>query len=117
MAENKITEAREKILETVALLEENRGETNSVIVLAKIKTPRSHDGSFQSLVVVFDPQTMEAKEWIPVTVPVQNSVALVVCAQDNILSEYAKEQTHDTQLLASKVTDPVLKFVLEAKPL
>ena len=117
MAENKIENARQQILSTVDMLNKNIGGSKSVIVLAKVKTPRSHDGSLQSLIVVFDPETMEAKEWIPVTAPVQNTVALVVCAQENTLSEYAKEQNHETSLLASKVTDPVLKFALEAKAL
>lgn len=117
MAEEKISNARQQILETENMLTQNIGNSNSVIVLAKVKTPRSHDGNLQSLVVVFDPSTMEMREWIPVTVPVQNNVALVVCANDNTLSEYAKEQNHATQMLASKVEDPVLKFVLEAKAL
>lgn len=117
MAENKIENAKQQALATVDFLNQNIGGTESLIVLAKIKTPRSHDGSLQSLIVVFDPETMEAKEWIPVTTPVQNTVALVVCAQENTLAEYAKEQNHEAALLASKVNDPVLKFVLEAKPL
>lgn len=117
MAENKIENAKQQALATVDFLNQNIGGTESLIVLAKIKTPRSHDGSLQSLIVVFDPETMEAKEWIPVTTPVQNTVALVVCAQENTLAEYAKEQNHEAALLASKVNDPVLKFVLDAKPL
>lgn len=117
MAENKIENAKQQALATVDFLNQNIGGTKSLIVLAKIKTPRSHDGSLQSLIVVFDPETMEAKEWIPVTTPVQNTVALVVCAQENTLAEYAKEQNHEAALLASKVNDPVLKFVLDAKPL
>lgn len=117
MAEEKITQAREQILATCNMLEQNVGTTNSLIVLAKIKTPKSHSGDLQGLVVVFDPSTMEAKEWIPVTAPVQNTVSLVVCAKDNTLSEYAKEQNHETGMLVSKVSDPVLKFVLECKAL
>lgn len=117
MAEQKIEDAKNQTLATDQLLTQNIGNTNSLIVLAKVKSPKLHDGSLESLVVVFDPSTMEAKEWIPVTTPVQNSVALVVCAKDNTLSEYAKEQNHDTKVLASKVSDPVLKFVLEAKAL
>lgn len=117
MAEDKIAEARVQILATDSLLNSNIGFTNSVIVLAKVKTPKSHDGQLNSLIVVFDPQTMEAKEWIPVTTPVQNTVALVTCAKDNTLEEYAKEQNHATDMLASKVTDPVLKFVLDSRPM
>lgn len=117
MAEEKLVNARNQILETEKMLEKNIGPEKSVIVLAQIKTPRSHDGSLQSLVVVFDPSTMETREWIPVTTPVQNNVALVVCANDSTLFEYAREQNHETKILASKVSDPVLKFVLDAKAL
>ena len=117
MAENKIEGARLEVLSTLKALEQSLGDSKVLIVLAKIKTPKSHDGSLQSLIVVFDPETMEAKEWLPVTRPIQNTVALVVCAQDNTLAEYAKEQNHETVLLANKVSDPVLKFVLESKAL
>lgn len=117
MAEEKLANARNKILETQKMLEQNIGSANSVIVLATVKSPKSHSGNPESLVAVFDPETMEAREWIPVTTPVQNNVALVVCAQDSTIFEYAREQNHDTKILASKVTDPVLKFVLEAKAL
>lgn len=116
-AQNKLISASQKILATDSLLSANIGGANSLIVLAKIKTPRSHDGSLQSLIVVFDPATMEVKEWIPVTTPVQNTVALVVSAKTNNIEEYAKEQNQEPQLLASKVSDPVLKFVLESKAL
>lgn len=115
MAENKIAEARVQILQTDSMLNQNIGGTNSVIVLAKVKTKKSIDGMPQSLIVAFDPETMEAKEWIPVTAPVQNTVALVVCAKEHNLAEYAKEQNHEANLLAPKVSDPVLKFVLESK--
>lgn len=117
MAEDKISQARVQILSTDSILTQDIGDTNSLIVLAKVKSSRSLDGQPSSLIVVFDPSTMEAKEWIPVTAPVQNTVALIVCAKDHTLSEYAKEQNHETSLLASKVTDPVLKFVLESKAL
>lgn len=113
----KIAEARTQILATDSMLTSNLGDSQSLIVLAKVKTPKSHDGEPQSIVVVMDPQTLEAKEWIPVTTPVQNTVALVTCAKDNTLEEYAREMNHDTQMLAPKVSDPVLKFVLEAKAL
>ena len=116
-AMNKIDAARQQVLETENTINNNIGDSKSIIVLGKIKTPKSHDGNLQSLVVVFDNSTMEIKEWIPVTTPVQNTVALVVCANDNTLAEYAKEQNHDTKVLAGKVNDPVLKFVLEANPL
>lgn len=115
MAEQKLENAREATLSTEEMLSNSLGTAKSVIVLASVKTPKSHDGRPQGLVVVFDPETMNVKEWIPVTTPVQNTVALVVCAKDNTLAEYAKEQNHDTNTLASKVTDPVLKFVLESK--
>lgn len=117
MQANKIAEAREQILQTEEVLKQNIGTTNSVIVLAKIKSKKSRSGEPQSLIVVFDSQTMEMKEWIPVTTPVQNTVAMVLCAQDNTLQEYAIEQNHDTSLLASKTDNPVLKFVLDAYPL
>lgn len=117
MAEQKIETARQQIIETENLLKQNIGDNLSVIVLAKVKSKKSLDGLPSSLIVVFDPTTMEAKEWIPVTSPVQNTVALVVCANDNMLMEYAREQNHETQMLASKVADPVLKFVLESKAL
>lgn len=116
-AEATMENARQQVLATDSLLTANIGTGNSLIVLAKVKSPKSHDGELNSLIVVFDPSTMETKEWIPVTKPVQNTVALVVCAKDNTLSEYAKEQNHETKMLASKVTDPVLKFVLEARPM
>lgn len=117
MAQAKLAEAKEQILATEQMLVENNGTQNCVIVLAKVKTPKSHDGEPHSLIVVFDPTTMEVKEWMPVTAPVQNTVALVTCAKDNTLDEYAREQNHEAALLASKVTDPVLKFALEAKAL
>lgn len=117
MAQNKISEARSRILATDSMLTQNIGAENSLIVLAKVKSPKSIDGQPSSLIVVFDPSTMEAKEWIPVTTPVQNTVALVVCAKDDTLAEYAKEMNHETDMLTSKVTDPVLKFVLESKAL
>lgn len=117
MAEKKIEEARVQILATDSLLTQSVGPNNYLIVLAHVKSPHSLDGQPSSLIVVFDPQTMEVKEWIPVTTPVQNSVALVTCAKDNTLEEYAKEGNKDTSMLASKVTDPVLKFVLESKAL
>ena len=116
-AEEKLVNARTQIIETENFLTQNIGSSNSVIVLAKVKTPRSHDGNLQSLVAVFDPSTMENTEWIPVTTPVQNNVALVICANDSTLFEYAREQNHETKMLAAKVSDPVLKFVLEAKAL
>lgn len=117
MAEQKLEVAREKILATEDVLNQDMGGENSLIVLAKVKSPRSHDGSLKSLIVAFDPETMEVREWLPVTTPVQNTVALVVCAKDGTLSEYAKEMNHETSLLIPKVSDPVLKFVLEAKAL
>lgn len=117
MAQNKIDAAQAQILATDSLLTQNLGNQNSIIVLAKVKSPKSHDGQPKSLVVVFDPSTMEVKEWLPVTTPTQNTVALVMCAKNNTLSEYAKEQNHDTSMLASKTDNPVLKFVLEAHPL
>lgn len=117
MAEQKIETARQEIISTEALLTKNIGDKNSLIVLAKIKTRKSIDGQPQSLIVVFDPETMKATEWIPVTTPVQNTAALIVCAKENTLSEYAKELNHDTQALAPKVSDPVIKFVLDAKAL
>ena len=115
MAQNKIDTARVKILSTEEMLTKNIGSNQSVIVLANVKMKRHHEPS--SLIVVFDPETMEVKEWIPVTVPVQNTVALVVCAKDNTLTEYAREMNHDTSMLTGRVTDPVLKFVLDANPL
>lgn len=117
MAQAKLDTARNTILDTEAMLQKNIGDQNSVIVLAKVKAHKSVSGNPQSLVVVFDAQTMEIKEWIPVTVPVQNTVAMVICAQDNTLSEYAKEQNHEAGMLVSKTTDPVLKFILEAHAL
>lgn len=117
MADQKIESARQKIIDTEEIIRKNTGDSNFLIVLAKVKTPALHDGNLESLVVVFDPSTMEAKEWIPVTTPVQNNVAMVVCANDNTLAEYAKEQNNATDILSGKVTDPVLKFVLEAKAL
>lgn len=117
MAKNKISQAREQILATDSMLTANIGSSNSVIVLAKVKSRKSVSGLPSSLIVAFDPETMEAKEWIPVTTPVQNTVALVVCAEDNMLFEYSREQNHDTEMLVSKVSDPVLKFVLEANAL
>lgn len=117
MAEEKISDARVQILQTDSLLTSNIGEDNSLIVLAKIKTKKSIDGTPRSLIAVFDPSTMEVKEWIPVTTPVQNTVALVIAAKDNILQEYSQEQNKDTKVFVSKTTDPVLKFVLEANPL
>lgn len=117
MAEEKINTARDQILSTDSLLTRNIGNANSVIVLAKVKSPKSLDGEPSSLIVVFDPSTMEAKEWIPVTAPVQNTVALVICAQNNTLQEYAKEQNHATDVLLDDTSDPVLKFVLESKAL
>lgn len=116
-AEDKLVNARTQILETEKFLQDNIGSSNSLIVLSKVKTPKSHDGNLQSIVAVFDPQTMEMREWIPVTVPVQNNVALVVCANDSTIFEYAREQNHETQMLAAKESDPVLKFILEAKAL
>lgn len=116
-AQEKINAARQQIIATESMLENNIGGGKSVIVLAKVKTPKSHDGNLQSLVVVFDPETMDVKEWLPVTVPMQNTVALVTCAKENTLDEYAREQNHETSMLAPKVTDPVLKFVLEAHAL
>lgn len=117
MAEDKLVNARNQILQTENMLKENIGSANSVIVLANVKSPRSHDGNPESLIAVFDPTTMEMKEWIPVTVPVQNNVALVVCANDSTLFEYAREQNHETKILVSRVNDPVLKFALDAKAL
>lgn len=117
MAQDKINAARQQIIQTDQAIEQSIGNTKSLIVLAKIKSPKSHDGNYKSLIVVFDPETMEAKEWLPVTTPIQNTVALVLCAKDNTLEEYAKELNHETSILAGKVTDPVLKFVLEAKAL
>ena len=117
MQEQKLEEARHQILTTEKVLEENVGMDESVIALAKVKSSKSVSGELQSLIVVFDPQTMEPREWIWVTAPVQNTVALVTCANDNTLAEYAKEQNHDSAILASKVSDPVLKFALEAKAL
>lgn len=117
MAENNIENARLQILSTLKTLEQNLGDSKSLIVLARLKTSKSHDGSLRSLIVVFDPENMEVKEWLPVTTPIQNTVALVVCAQDNIFAEYAKEQNHDLGFLVDKVSNPVLKFVLESKAL
>lgn len=117
MAQDKLDSARQQILATEKMINENIGGAESVIVLAKVKTPKSHDGNLQSIVAVFDQSTMELKEWIPVTTPVQNNVALVVCANTNTINEYAREQNHETAMLAATVTDPVLKFVLEAKAL
>lgn len=117
MAEEKIENAKQQIMETRDLLLQNIGNSKSLIVLAKVKAHRSASDDPQSLVVVFDPETMEAKEWIPVTTPVQNTVAMMVCAEDNTLMEYAREMNHETEMLVSKTTDPVLKFVLEAKAL
>lgn len=117
MAEEKIEQARTEILATDSMINQNLGGKDYLIVLAKVKSPKSLDGQPGSLIVVFDPSTMEAKEWIPVTGPVQNNVALVMCAEDNLLQEYAKEQNHEAGMLASKTTDPVLKFVLESKAL
>lgn len=117
MAENKLVSARQQILETDSLLQKNMGDNKSLIVLATVQARKSVSGEPQSLVVVFDPATLEVKEWLPVTTPVQNTVALVECARNNTLSEYAKEMNHDTKILAGNVGDPVLKFVLEAKAL
>ena len=117
MAMQKLNVAREQVHETDSLLTANIGSQNSIIVLAKVKSPKNIDNTPSSLIVVFDPETMEAKEWIPVTTPVQNTVALVLCAKDNTLSEYAIERNPDASMLESKTTDPVLKFVLEARAL
>ncbi|MCH5239102.1 MAG: hypothetical protein J1F38_02665 [Muribaculaceae bacterium] len=115
MAEEKLEEAKTQTLQTVDFLNQNIGSNKSVIVLATVQARKSVDGEPNSLIVVFDPSTMEAKEWIPVTKPVQNTVALVICAEDDTLAEYAKEQNRDTKVLVSKTDNPVLKFVLDAR--
>ena len=117
MAEEKLENARTQILSTKDMIDKNMGGVKSLIVLARVDAKNSISKQPQSLIVVFDPETMNVKEWLPVTAPVQNTVALVVCAEDNTLSEYAKEQNHQTEIMAGKVSDPVLKFVLEAKAL
>ena len=115
MAEGKLENARVATLETEKQVQEIIGTGKYLIVLAKVKSRRSVDGQANSLIVVFDPSTLEPKEWIPVTTPVQKTVAMVICAQDNTLPEYAKSQMQETTSLLSKTNNPVLKFVLEAR--
>lgn len=116
-AEQKISEARVQILSLEEELSKQIGNDPSIIVLAQIKSRKSHTGDPQSLVAVFDKSSRQLTEWIPVTTPVQNSVALVINAQDDTLEEYARPQEHDMKALSEKVNNPVLKFVLEAKAL
>ncbi|MCH5232089.1 MAG: hypothetical protein J1E78_00520 [Muribaculaceae bacterium] len=113
--DKKIEECCQQILDLDKELQNKIGEKNSIIVMARIKTGQSRDGEPRGLVVVFDPKTMEPTDWIVVTTPVQNSVAMVINAKEGTLDEYAKDRNHDFKAMAQKEKNPVLKFVLESK--
>lgn len=115
MAVTKIAGYQEEIQNAVNELEKTLAGKNALIVYGKVRTKATEEVEPQGLVVALDPETMQQIAWIPVTVPVQNNVGMIINAMNGTLFDYALTQDHDFKALASTQTDPVVKFILESR--
>lgn len=112
---NKLAIFQEEIQHKVMELRNAMSGKKVIIVFGKVKTKATEEVAPQSLVVAIDPQTMEQIAWIPVTVPVQNNVGMIISAMRGRLFDYALTQNHDFKEMAAGENDPVIKFILESR--
>lgn len=115
MAREKISAYQEEIQAKVSELKNKYGNTQMIIVCGKVETKATFEVAPQSLVVVFNPDTMEPECWIPVTVPVQNNAGMVLNGINGTLFDYSINPDHDFKAMADETSDPVVKFVLDSR--
>lgn len=71
-------------------------------------------GSRYLLIAGYNPNTMQRKFWEQVTLALQNNAQMIVNALEGNLFDYAIETIHEPEDLADDVSNPVVKFILEA---
>lgn len=106
-----IAECQAGIKSKVEELEKVQANAEHLFVLATIeekgRTGKIHSG----LIVVFNPETLDMEQWVPITTPVQNNAVLITNAVNGSLIDNGMEANQD---LASVATNPIVKFILQS---
>lgn len=90
----------------------DKDESQYEIVLATIHKNGMPEDHNTGLIVAFNPETQKMEKWIIVTTPIQNTAVLLAYAENGDLSQFGITGSPDTNGLANKVSDPVMKFIL-----
>ena len=109
-----IAECQAGIKSKVEQLEKAQADDEHIFVLATIeekgRTGKIHSG----LIVVFNPETLDMEQWVPITTPVQNNAILLTSVANGAIPDNGMNANQNLDSLASVATNPVVKFILQS---
>lgn len=112
----KIAEAQNEIVTKCDQWRIEQGTSEFLFVLATYRTAGNPQPGTAKLIAAFNPVTHQNDFMLHLTKPVVNNAAMIYNALNGTLFEYATNQSEDLKTLASKVENPVIKFIFETDP-
>lgn len=116
-AQNKIMTDQAEIVAKCAEWQVEQGTSEYLFVLATIEALGNNTKYIKKEIGVFNPVTLQNDFILPITKPVQNTAAMILSASNGELFQYATDGAYEIKALASKTTNPILQFILEADPI